>query len=173
MNFGKIPLIYREISSRGSNPSKALHTCLTDMCANTHLYSPHFLTCRLVLQSKNIFPSVSPMVPLTKKSIRAKTCPLIQSTLWHQKTNFILNTYLVIAKNVISEKFPSFAGKFPHGDHFPPTRNFHMPASTNPILNPVPSGLWILENVAILKFPLIRGEISPRGSNLEGNNYIP
>ena len=74
---------------------------------------------------------------------------------------------------MISEKFPSFAGKFPHGDHFPPTRNFHMPASTNPILNPVPSGLWILENVAILKFPLIRGEISPRGSNLEGNNYIP
>ena len=115
MNFGKIPLIYREISSRGSNPSKALHTCLTDMCANTHLYSPHFLTCRLVLQSKNIFPSVSPMVPLTKKSIRAKTCPLIQSSLWHQKNNSILNTYLVIAKNVISENFPSFAGKFPHG----------------------------------------------------------
>ena len=65
---------------------------------------------------------------------------------------------------MISEKFPSFAGKFPHGDHFPPTRNFHMPASTNPILKPVPSGLWILENVAILKFPLIRGEISPWGS---------
>ena len=136
--------------------------------------SIQLLICQLFrLNQYNLFfPSISPMVPLTTKSIKAKTCPLIQSTLWNQKTNSILNTYLVIAKNVISEKFPPFAGKFPHRNHFPPTCNFHMPASKHPTLNPVPSELWILENVTILKFPLIRGEISPRGSNLEGNNYI-
>ena len=64
---------------------------------------------------------------------------------------------------MILENFPPFAGKFPHGVQYPPTSKYNMYPTSQPILNPVPSGTWILEIVAILKFPLIRGEISPWG----------
>ena len=62
-----------------------------------------------------IFPSISPMAPLTKKSIKSKNVYPYTIHFMTPKNNSILNTYLVIAKNVISENFPSFAGKFPHG----------------------------------------------------------
>ena len=69
--------------------------------------------------------------------------------------------YLVIAENVILENSLPFAGKFPQGVQCLPTCKFYTYPTTHSILNLVPFGLWILEIVAILKFPLIRGEISP------------
>ena len=61
-------------------------------------------------------------------------------------------------------EFAAISGEIsPQGSMSPPTCKFYMYPTTHSILNPVPSSTWILENVAILKFPLIRGEISPWG----------
>ena len=51
---------------------------------------------------------------------------------------------------MITENFPPFAGKFPHGVQCPKTCKYYMYPTTRPILNYIPSGTWLLENVTII-----------------------
>merc|ERR1712239_121022 len=87
VNFGNIPLIYREISSWGSNPSKALHTCLTDMCANTHLFSHHFLTCSLYekIFARKLFSPLLPQRPPSQKFLLEQKCVPLYNPLFDTK----------------------------------------------------------------------------------------
>ena len=134
------------------------------VCKQTPLQFP-FLTCSLYGKNFgwNLFSPLLRNGPPHKNILQSKNMSLYTVHFARQKQNLILNIYLVIARNVILENLPPLAGKFPHGVQCPPTCKFYMYPTTHSILNPVPSRTWILENVAILKFPLIRGEISPWG----------
>ena len=51
---------------------------------------------------------------------------------------------------MILKMFPIFAGKFPHGVQCPQTCKYYMYPTSRPILNYIPSGTWLLENVTII-----------------------
>merc|ERR1712082_394258 len=74
--FRKNPPQLRGISSWGPNPSKALHACLTDMCANTHLYSPLFLACSLYekIFGRKLFSPLLPKRPTSQKFLLEQKC---------------------------------------------------------------------------------------------------
>merc|ERR1712082_301806 len=70
------------------------------------------------------------------------------------KEKFHLEYLSSYSKKCDFRKFPPIRGEIStRGSMSPNMQILYMYPTTHHIFNPVPSGLWILENVAILKLP--------------------